>query len=83
MTTVFSNGKEDFIELDGSVIKEGNIFNSDPYMDNTTFAPTSGSPCINAGISKYERNGKKMIELDAKYISGPAPDIGAVEQTSR
>ena len=77
----FSNGGEDFVEFNESVIKEGNIFSGDPYMDNITFKPSSNSRCIVAGKKNYVLNGKTLIDIDAKYISGTAPDIGAVERT--
>ena len=75
----FSNGGEDLVEFNESVIKEGNIYSSDPYIDNNTFRPASNSRCIDAGKQNYVLNGKTLIEIDAKYISGSAPDIGAVE----
>lgn len=76
----FSNGGEDFVEFNESVIREGNIFSADPYMDNITFLPASNSRCIDAGKQNYVLNGKTLIDIDAKYISGTAPDIGAVER---
>ena len=76
----FSNGGEDFVEFSESVVKEGNIFSSDPYMDNTTYAPSSNSPCIDAGIKEYSLNGKKLLEIEAQTIKGTAPDIGAIER---
>ncbi len=78
----FSNGAEDLVEFNESVIKEGNNFSADPYMDNITFKPASNSRCIDAGKKNYVQNGKTLIDIDPKYISGTAPDIGAVERKS-
>ena len=75
----FSNGAEDFVEFNESVIKDGNFFSTDPYIDNITFKPASNSHCIDAGKQNYVLNGKTLIEIGVKYISGSAPDIGAVE----
>jgi hypothetical protein len=76
----FSNGGEDFADFNEAVIKEGNIFASDPYMDNVTYMPASNSPCIDAGIKEYVLNGKKLIEIEPQSITGKAPDIGAIER---
>lgn len=78
----FSNGTEDFVDFKESVTKEGNIFSADPYIDNITFKPASNSQCIDAGKQNYVLNGKTLIEVDAKYVSGSAPDIGAVERAT-
>jgi len=78
----FSNAEKDLVDFAESVIKEGNIFSTDPYMDNITFKPASNSQCIDAGMKNYVQSGKTLIDIDAKYISGTAPDIGAVERTS-
>jgi hypothetical protein len=75
----FSNGGDDFIEFNEAVIKEGNISSTDPLLDKASFTPAANSPCIDAGRKKYELNGKSFVVIDAKYISGAAPDIGAVE----
>jgi hypothetical protein len=75
----FSNGTEDLVEFNESVIKEGNIFTIDPYIDNITFKPASNSKCIDTGKKNYVLNGKTLIDINPKYISGNAPDIGAVE----
>ncbi len=76
----FNNGGEDFIDCNNAVIKEGNISATDPLLDKTSFSPASNSPCIDAGKKKYELNGKSLVEIDTKYISGSAPDIGAIER---
>ncbi|MBG0860021.1 MAG: hypothetical protein IQL11_10985 [Bacteroidales bacterium] len=76
----FSNGGDDFVDFNESVKMEGNIFSSDPYIDNNTFMPSSNSLCIDAGRKKFEQNGKILIEVPEKYISGSVPDIGAVER---
>ncbi len=75
----FSNGAEDLVEFNEAVIKEGNIFSADPYIDNITFKPASNSQCIDAGKQNFVLNGRTLINVDSKYISGSAPDIGAVE----
>ncbi len=75
--------EDTFVDFAESVIKEGNIFSADPYMDNITFKPASNSQCIDAGKQNYVLNGKTLIEVDTKHISGSAPDIGAVENIKK
>src|SRR4030042_741243 len=75
----YQNGGEDLIELNESVVKEGNIFSVDPLLDKTSFMPAVSSPCIEAGKAKYELNGESILEVPSVYISGSAPDIGAIE----
>jgi len=79
----YQNGGEDFIEFDEAVTREGNISSIDPLLDKSSFMPEVKSPCIDAGKLKYELNGKTILEVDKKYIIGPAPDIGAVELNSQ
>jgi len=75
----YGNGVTDLIEINESVPKSGNIFSVDPLLDNTTFTPSANSTCIDAGIGRYEKDVNTILEVPAKYISGSAPDIGAVE----
>jgi hypothetical protein len=42
--------------------------------------PAADSPCVNGGKLKYELNGKTILEIAAKYFTGSAPDLGAVER---
>jgi hypothetical protein len=79
----YQNGGEDFIEFDEAVTREGNISSIDPLLDKNSYMPAVKSPCIDAGKLKYELNGKTILEVDAKYITGSAPDIGAVELNSQ
>ena len=74
----FNNGQPDLVELRGNVLSEGNIFSKDPMIDETTFMPTAGSPCLNAGLANVTIDGVK-IDVPQEYISGSLPDIGAVE----
>ncbi len=75
----YQNGGEDLIAFNESVTKEGNIFSVDPLLDKTSFIPSVNSPCIDAGEAKYELNGTSILEVPSEYISGSAPDIGAIE----
>jgi hypothetical protein len=75
----YQNGIGDYIELNDTIVKSGNILSTDPLLDNTTFAPAKNSPCINGGKDKYELNGIILLKIDTKYIVGTAPDIGAIE----
>jgi len=74
----YMNGGEDFIEINESAARSGNIFSTDPLLDKNTFTPAANSPCIDAGKVKYELN-DLLPGVPAKYISGTAPDIGAIE----
>lgn len=47
----------------------------DPLLDSS-YRLTSGSPCIDAGIAHYEKNGQVLDVTDA---IGGAPDIGSDE----
>jgi hypothetical protein len=75
----YENGGDVFIELHAAVTREGNIFSKDPLLDKTSFIPAPNSPGIDAGIEKYELNGNNLLKIPEKYISGSAPDIGAME----
>ena len=75
----YQNGGEDLIAFNESVTKEGNIFSVDPLLDKTSFIPAVNSPCIDAGKTKYELNSESILEVPSEYISGTAPDIGAIE----
>jgi len=75
----FGNGGEDLIDIFESVPRSGNITSTDPLLDNTNFKLAANSPCIDAGIEKYEFDSIKILEIAAKFFSGAAPDIGALE----
>jgi hypothetical protein len=75
----YSNGQGDLIEINDSAVRTGNIFSSDPEIDSTTFAPSATSPCINAGVDKYSVDGVDILKVPEDMISGPLPEIGAVE----
>jgi hypothetical protein len=75
----YGNGEPDFVQPDKSVISEGNIFSRDPLIDEKTFVPLEGSPCIDAGLAKVTATGSGEIEVLTEDIAGSAPDIGAVE----
>ncbi|HEU4511886.1 MAG TPA: fibronectin type III domain-containing protein [Nocardioidaceae bacterium] len=52
-------------------------FSGDPMLD-TSFAPTSGSPVIDAGTAAYTlASGERAVTVSD--FGGTAPDIGAVE----
>lgn len=75
----YMNGAEDFMEINESVFKEGNIFSADPHLTKATYMPEENSPCIDAGISFFEYKDGSVLEIPAKYIEGAGPDIGAIE----
>jgi hypothetical protein len=75
----YQNGVDDFVELNESVVKNGNIFSMDPLLDNISYVPNINSPCIDAGTKTYELNGNIILEIASEYITGSAPDIGAIE----
>ena len=58
----YLNGGENLIEMNNSVINSGNILSSDPLLDNKTFVPAVNSPCIDAGIDKYELKSKRILD---------------------
>ena len=76
----YQNEGGDLIDFNESVTKEGNLFSVDPLLDMTSFMPAADSPCVNGGKLKYELNGKTILEIAAKYFTGSAPDLGAVER---
>jgi len=76
----FQNGGNDFIEIDQTVVKKGNIFSTDPLLDENTFYPTENSPCVDAGIAAFEDDGIQLPKISLDNISGKAPDIGAIER---
>jgi hypothetical protein len=53
------------------LVGEGTL-RTDPLLD-TSYRLTAGSPCINAGVAHYEKNGQVLDVTDA---IGAAPDIG-------
>lgn len=59
------------------LVGEGMLY-ADPRLD-TTYHLTSGSPCIDAGVAHYERNGQVM---DLADVPEGLPDIGAYEYGS-
>jgi hypothetical protein len=75
----FQNGGSDFIDIDMTVISEGNIFDTDPLLDRTSLFPSKNSPCIDAGAVEFELVGKKNVKVSPDHIAGNAPDIGAHE----
>ncbi len=79
----YLNGSADLIDFNESVIKDGNIFSVDPLLDKSSFMPSAKSPCIDQGKLSYEINGNIILNVPAEYISGTAPDIGAVELTGQ
>jgi hypothetical protein len=80
LSICFQNEGGDLIDFNESVTKEGNLFSVDPLLDMTSFMPAADSPCVNGGKLKYELNGKTILEIAAKYFTGSAPDLGAVER---
>lgn len=79
----YQNGGEDFIACNESVVKSGNIFSVDPLLDRESFAPAANSPCIDAGIANYQVADNTTLEVPSKYITGSAPDLGAVELNAK
>jgi Right handed beta helix region len=76
----FLNGDDDLLEINKAAVRSGNIFATDPLIDLATFEPSANSPCIDAGLGKYELNGTVTLEVPEDYISGSSPDIGAIER---
>jgi len=76
----YINADADFVEVSDSAGKSGNIFSTDPLLDLVTFKPAANSPCIDAGLGKYELSGQIILEVPEDYISGSSPDIGAIER---
>jgi hypothetical protein len=75
----FQNGDDDFIDLNDSVVQNGNVFSHDPLLDNMNYFSGKNSLCVDAGLKTYEINGVVIIEIPPENIIGSAPDIGAVE----
>jgi len=74
----YQNGGDDFIEINEAAKKSGNIFSTNPLLENVSYAPLENSPCIDAGLAKFV-NGIDVLEIASEYIIGSAPDIGAIE----
>jgi len=79
----FQNGENDFIEIDAAVTQKGNIFSTDPSIDENTFYPSDSSPCIDAGITTFGLEGAENPTIPNDYFTGKAPDIGAIERGLR
>jgi hypothetical protein len=75
----FNNAGSDMVEFNNMLIKSGNILSADPMINSSTYAPLAYSPCINAGLARIAIAGAADLEVSTEYISGTAPDIGAVE----
>lgn len=75
----FQNGGDDFIEINPSVIMDGNLLSINPIIDENTLYPAENSPCIDAGISELNPDDTGNFKISPEYIAGKAPDIGAVE----
>jgi hypothetical protein len=75
----YSNNNNDLVEINDSAKQSGNIFAVDPELDQVTFAPASDSRCIDAGLVSYKLNDGIVLEVPPEFISGKAPDIGAIE----
>lgn len=83
INNLFYQNGNDLIDFNESVAKDGNIFSVDPLIDETSFMPAVNSPCVNTGKLNYKSDGKTILEVPAEFISGAAPDIGAVEVTGQ
>lgn len=61
----------------GSNLDAATSFNGDPMLDSS-FAPVSGSPVIDAGTASYTLSSGEQAVVVSDF-GGSAPDIGAVE----
>lgn len=73
----FANGTPELVDINPAVTAEGSI-NADPLLDTATFKPQTGSPCIDAGLAQVNP-GNETMALLPEFVSGSAPDLGAVE----
>ena len=75
----FENNNSDFVDLDPFVTVRENIFQKDPLLNKSTFAPAIKSPCIDRGMKRFALNDQIFLKLSADAFIGSAPDIGALE----
>jgi len=75
----YGNGGENLIEINDSAMKAANHFASPPSLDQETFMPSDKSPCIDSGLTEVRFNGENIKLIPPGYITGKAPDIGALE----
>jgi hypothetical protein len=75
----FKNGQPDLVEVSSSVLAGENIFSKDPLINEITLCPLTGSPCINAGLTKITIDGSTFMEVLPGDFTGEGPDIGAIE----
>ena len=74
-----NNNNNDLIGISGSAEQGNNLFAEDPLLNETTFLPGTGSPCIDAGLVNFSVDEIKVIEISTEEYAGSVPDVGAVE----
>lgn len=77
-------GGKDKIYTRGDLIwDEGNISEDPLFADtlNADFSLSNKSPCVNAGTDFYVWNDDTLLNLSPDDYYGPAPDMGAIENT--
>jgi hypothetical protein len=75
----YQNGNNDFVELNELVTVQNNRFDVAPLLNENTFEPLTGSPCIDAGEQFFDLDGKRVLTISDNSFSGNKPDLGAVE----
>jgi hypothetical protein len=75
----YQNGNNNLLEMNEHVIFYSNLFDVEPMLEEDTFVPIVGSPCIEAGEKYLEVNGKRVLEISCNLFNGKKPDLGAVQ----
>lgn len=75
----YGNGKADFVELGEKAINRSNITDTDPLLNENTFHPLAGSPCIDLGITELEIERKQVVLISNKDFGEEKPDLGAFQ----
>lgn len=69
---------ENGTDFESSHVDVKQVVRGDPKLD-AEWRPASGSPCIDAGLTKLRSPGGIVLDLAAGSWSGQAPDLGALE----
>jgi hypothetical protein len=71
---LWNNGDDN----DGSNLDAATTLRLDPRLGDD-YRPVPGSPCIDAGAARFERDGQLLMAIPNDSYVGRAPDLGAFE----
>lgn len=75
----FQNGNNNLLDCSGHVILRSNLLDVEPGLNEASFMPLAGSPCIDAGEKYLIVNDKRVLKISGNSFNGKKPDLGAVE----